>query len=72
MTIVKTTAPNETDPVKKERERIILLLLKNTAPMVSDYKHTLKRTGSLMTSSMVYAYSKGIQDVIKLITKEQT
>lgn len=72
MTDIKVDLPTnqEQDATSKERERILILILKNAAPMASDYRHMLKPVGGLMTSSMVYAYSKGIQDVLKLITKE--
>lgn len=55
----------------KEKERILTLLLSKAAPMASDYKHTVKQTGSWLAGSMALAYSKAIQDVIKLIAKEE-
>lgn len=69
-----TKAP--TDPIaeatKKEKERILTLLLSKAAPMASDYRQLIKHTGGLIETSMTYAYSKGIQDVIKLLIKEGT
>ncbi len=53
-----------------EKQRIVMLIITNGMRMTEDYKNTIKRTGGLLTSSMTYAYSKGIQDVIKLLTKE--
>lgn len=38
--------------------------------MILDYKNTIKHTGSLVTASMTYAYSKALLDAIKLLTKE--
>lgn len=47
-----------------------MLLLKNRDSMTADYRNTIKHTGGLLTSSMAYAYSKGINDAMKLIQKE--
>jgi nitrate reductase NapAB chaperone NapD len=63
----------ETDKaISKERERLILKLVSNSAHMAADYKNTIKHTGGLLTASMVYAYSKGLNDALKLLTKEDT
>lgn len=48
------------------------VLLKQRDSMTSDYKNTIKHTGGLLTASMTYAYSKGIDDAMKLIQKEIT
>jgi hypothetical protein len=40
--------------------------------MVTDYKNTIKQNGGLLTQSMVYAYSKGLNDAIKVILKEDS
>ena len=70
--IVKLAAKSE--EAKKaafaERQRLILKLVKNQAPMAADYRNLIKKNGSLLTQSMVYAYSKGLNDALKLITKE--
>jgi ribonucleotide monophosphatase NagD (HAD superfamily) len=58
------------DATKAERQRLTVLLLSNAARMSSDYKNTIKHTGGLLTSSMVFAYSKALNDAIKLITKD--
>jgi hypothetical protein len=53
-----------------EKERLLVLLLKNSREMVSEYKVLVKHTGGLLAQSMAYAYSKGINDATKLIAKE--
>lgn len=58
------------DPAQVEKERLLVLLLKNAVSMTSSYKQSIAHTGGLLTSSMTYAYSKGIQDTIKLLTKK--
>ena len=55
----------------KEKQRIVTLIVTKGLNMTQDYKNTIKYTGGLLSTSMGYAYSKGIQDVIKLITKEE-
>ncbi len=55
--------------ITAERVRLLTLILKEQNSMVSDYKHTIKHTGGLLTKSMVYAYSKAINEVFKLINK---
>jgi hypothetical protein len=67
---VTTPAP-EKDAAKAEKERLLTLILKNAMPLTQDYKNLIKHTGGLLQTSMGYAYSKGIQDVIKLLTKEE-
>lgn len=67
---VKTTETPEVDKAKAEKERLLILILKNAMPLTQDYKNLIKHTGGLLQTSMGYAYSKGIQDVIKLLTKE--
>jgi len=58
------------DGVKAEKNRLTTLLLKERNSQVSDYKNTIKHTGGLLTQSMTYAYSKGLNDALKLLTKE--
>lgn len=62
---------NEKTPETKEKERILSLIYKNLNPMTTDYKNTIKHTGGLLTSSMTFAYARGIKDVLKLLTKEE-
>lgn len=66
-----STEQTEKTPETKEKERILTLILKSSNPMVSDYKNTIKHVGGLLTNSMVFAYAKGIQDTLKLLTKEE-
>lgn len=70
MTNVESEVKTPVDLVKQEKERLLVLVLKNRAKMVSDYKNTIRHTGGLLTTSMTYAYSKGINDILKLLTKE--
>ena len=58
------------DAAKKEKERIMVLILKNSQDMTIKYRNLIKSKGGLLTESMTYAYSKGINDILKLITKE--
>jgi hypothetical protein len=60
------------DIASKEQERLILKLVSNQAKMAADYKNTIKRTGGLLTTSMTFAYAKGLQDALKLLTKDTT
>lgn len=65
------TASNEvSEAVNKEKERIMILLMANSARMAAEYKTVIKHTDGLLTQSMVYAYSKGLNDALKLITKD--
>lgn len=63
--------PKQDDPIKAEKERILMLLLSNSARMTSEYRMLIKKTGGLLTTSMVYAYSKALNDVIKLLTQNE-
>lgn len=58
------------DPLEQERSRIAELLFTKAIHMTAEYRALIKHTGGLLTSSMVYAYNKGLQDSIKLILKE--
>lgn len=55
--------------IRDERSRILALLLKEQLPMVAKYKVLIKHTGGMLETSMGYAYSKGLNDVFKLIAK---
>lgn len=59
----------EKDPTAEERTRILTQILANKDKMTSEYKQLVKHTGSLVSSSMAYAYSKAFNDVFKLIAK---
>ncbi len=56
--------------VEAERVRILTLLVSNVGEKAAQYKALIKNTGGLLTQSMVFAYSKGFQESIKLITKD--
>lgn len=58
------------DLAKAEKERILMMILKNASSMTEDYKNLIQYTGGLLKSSMGYAYAKGIQDIIRLLTTE--
>jgi hypothetical protein len=60
----------EKSEAQKEKERILTFLFQAAQNMVSDYKNTIKHTGSVLTASMTYAYNKGVYDTIKLLAKE--
>ena len=62
-------APEQT-PEEKEKLRILKLILENQQGMAADYKQSVRRTGALVSGSMAHAYARGIQDVLKLITKD--
>lgn len=71
-----TKAKNIVDKIlnssnKQEKERLLMVILKNAGTMTQDYKNLINHTGGLLKSSMGYAYAKGIQDVIKLLTTEK-
>ncbi len=59
------------DAVSKERMRLVVKLASKGAGMAADYKNTIKHTGGLLTQSMTYAYSKGFQDALKLLTAKE-
>ncbi len=58
------------DGVNAERVRVSTLLLKEQQGMVEEYRALIKHTGGILTNSMVYAYSKGLNDVFKLIQRK--
>jgi hypothetical protein len=67
---VKLEAPDQTDPMVAERTRLATLLFQKSIDMTNDYKRVISHTGSLVSASMVFAYSKAFNDCIKLILKE--
>jgi hypothetical protein len=65
------TTPSAEEIKKQEKQRILTLLLTKKDSMTADYRNIIKFTGGLLSQSMVYAYSKALNDVIKLLAKEQ-
>ena len=70
---------NETKPtddqktINEERLRLTKLVHEKREELAAKYRVLINHTsnaGQMLTSSMVYAYSKGINDVIKLLTQE--
>lgn len=62
--------PKET-PENQEHIRIMTLLVSNRAEMAAKYRALIKQNGSLLTESMTYAYSKGLEDAFKLIANNK-
>lgn len=60
----------EQDPLVAERNRLAGLLFQKSVDMTNDYGKLIRHTGSLVSASMVFAYSKAWNDAIKLILKE--
>lgn len=58
------------DPAEVERLRLAKKLFDDSQFMAQQYKALIQHTGGLVTSSMVYAYGRGLQDAIKLILQE--
>lgn len=56
--------------LKEETTRLAILLYNESQHMTAEYKASIRHTGGLLTQSMAYAYSKGIRDIIKKLTKE--
>ena len=56
-------------PGEEERVRIAEKLFKALPGMTSDYKMLIKHTGGMLSASMAFAYSKGLNDALKLILK---
>lgn len=51
----------------------IIMKVRGEAPkLTSSYRQLIKNSGGLLTESMVFAYNRGINDIIKIITKELT
>lgn len=60
----------QVDPAAAERQRLIQLIFNKKDDMILEYKTLIKHTGSLVTASMGFSYSRAINDIIKLIAKE--
>jgi hypothetical protein len=50
--------------------RIVANLYKEIPILVAEYKIQVKHTGGLLSTSMSFAYAKGLSDAIKQIQKE--
>ncbi len=64
-----TTNKTYEDGVNAERVRIMTLILKEQQSLISNYKNTIKQTGGLLTASMTFAYTRGLNDIFKLLNK---
>lgn len=70
---IKTAAPPDNTEKKQTVTDICLELQKVRPQMVADYKRVIQYTGSLVSTSMAYAYAKGISDATNFIlTKKDT
>lgn len=58
------------DPAEVEKTRLAELMFKEAPYLSAKYRALIQHKGSLLSESMTYAYSKGINDAIKLILKE--
>lgn len=47
-----------------------VLLFENKDKLVATYRQNVAYTGAYLSTSMAYAYAKGINDAIKLLIKE--
>ncbi len=69
--VVKTASPAKvSNPAEEEKVRLLTKLLKGRNYAVLDYKSTIKHTGGLLTVSMGYAYAKGFEKAIQILTNE--
>lgn len=72
MIIPKTELPKEKkDTAKSEKERLLIVLLSNSGRLAAEYRTLIAHTGGLLTSSMVFAYTKGLNDALKLLTQDK-
>ena len=55
---------------QSEALRLATLLHKATPDLIAEYRVLIRHTGGFLSSSMSYAYAKGLSDALKLITKE--
>lgn len=54
-----------------EKQRLVVLILKKKDQMTAEYKALVRHTGGLTTASMIVAYDRAINDIIKLLLKEK-
>lgn len=65
---VKTEAPEQKEEKKAATVLDYCLELQQARPqMVAEYKKLVHYTGNLVSTSMAYAYAKGISDATKFI-----
>ena len=69
MNETKVDLSKEQDPVTTERQKLIATIFQNKDKMCSEYGMLVKHTGSLVSTSMVFAYNKAFNDIIKLLLK---
>lgn len=69
-TKAKQEEENKNTLLAAERVRLSEKLYKRVPFLSNDYKNLIKHTGGLLTSSMTYAYTKGLQDAVTFILKE--
>lgn len=53
-----------------EAEQLTALLFEKSSRMISDYSSLIRHTQSMVNTSMIHAYSKGLNDAIKFLIKE--
>ena len=58
------------EAVREEKTRLITKLSSEAPHLASKYKQQVKHTGGMLSTSMCYAYEKGILYAIKTLTKE--
>lgn len=58
------------DPVKETKTKLLTKLIVETPNLVQKYSKLISYTGSLLSTSMTIAYSRGLSDAAKLINKE--
>lgn len=69
----EVTLPKEQQsPEALEKQRLVSLIFSKQEEMTIEYKSLVRHTGALTSTSMVYAYNKAFNDIIKLLLKEQT
>lgn len=55
----------------QERGRLVMKLLAERTSKMADYRNTIKHTGGLLTESMTFAYAKGFEAALKLLTQKE-
>lgn len=68
--ITKAEPEKPKEQIKTEALRLVTVLHEQIPTMVSEYKILIKHAGGMLSSSMSYAYAKGLSDALKLLTKE--
>lgn len=57
------------DGAREERSRLLANIFGDKERLTMEYKQLVRHTGGLVSGSMAVAYSRAINDVIKLILK---